>query len=77
MKRDEKKMIFCEKNVSEPSNLSDEFAQNVSKKNPFRTNYSSCFSFHSSESYCVFNYLHDSSSIFRAVRKNRYFRAAR
>ena len=32
------------KNVSEPSNSPDELAQNVSKKNPFRTNYSSIFS---------------------------------
>ena len=32
------------KKVSRPSNPPDELAQNVSKKNPFRTNYSSIFS---------------------------------
>ena len=37
-------MIFVSKNVSEPSNPPDELAQNVSKKNPFQTNYSSIFS---------------------------------
>ena len=36
-------MFFFEKNVSRPSNPPDELAQNVSKKNPFRTNYSSIF----------------------------------
>ena len=41
--RDEKKDDFFEKNVSELSNPPDELAQNVSKKNPFRTNYSSIF----------------------------------
>ena len=46
MKRREKKekMIFFKKNVSEPSNPPDELAQNVSKKNPRRTNYFSIFS---------------------------------
>ena len=42
--RDGGKMIFFKKNVSEPSNPPDELAQNVSKKNPRRTNYSSIFS---------------------------------
>ena len=46
MKRDEdeRKENFFVKNVSEPSNPPDELAQNVSKKDPFRTNYSSIFS---------------------------------
>ena len=47
------------KNVSRHSNPPDELAQNVSKKNPFQTNY---------ESDRVFNYLNDSNSIFRAGR---------
>ena len=42
--KDERKEDFVlVKNVSEPSNPPDELAQNVSKKNPFRTNYSSIF----------------------------------
>ena len=40
------------------------------KNNPFRTNYSSIFFFESSESDRVFNYLHDSNSIFRVGRIN-------
>ena len=45
---------------------------NMFRKNPFRTNYSSIFSFESSESdrFFFFNYLHDSNSIFRARRIN-------
>ena len=42
-KRKEGKDDFFLKNVSEPSNPPDELAQNVSKKSPFRTNYSSIF----------------------------------
>ena len=42
--KDERKSFFFAKNVSRPSNPPDELAQNVSKKNPFRTNYSSFFS---------------------------------
>ena len=42
MKRGERRDDFVE-NVSEPSNTPDESAQNVSKKNPSRTNYSSFF----------------------------------
>ena len=42
--RDETRCIFTKKNVSRPSNPPDELAQHVSKKNPFRTNYSSFFS---------------------------------
>ena len=42
--KDERKSFFFFENVSRPSNPPDELAQNVSKKNPFRTNYSSIFS---------------------------------
>ena len=41
--RDERRDDFFQKN-SRPSNPPDELAQNVSKKNPRRTNYSSIFS---------------------------------
>ena len=41
MKRD--RGDFFNRNVSRPSNPPDELAQNVSKKNPRRTNYSSIF----------------------------------
>ena len=37
-------LFFFLKNVSGPPNPPDELAQNVSKKNPRRTNYSSIFS---------------------------------
>ena len=44
MKRREKKeKCFSLKNVSRPPNPPDELTQNVSKKNPRRTNYSSIF----------------------------------
>ena len=43
-KMKKKRWFFLEKNVSGPSNPPDELAQNVSKKNPFQTNYSSIFS---------------------------------
>ena len=39
-----KEVNKSKKNVSGPSNPPDELAQNVSKKNPFQTNYSSIFS---------------------------------
>ena len=39
-----KKSFFFLKKVCEPSNPPDEFVQNVSKRNPFRTNCSSIFS---------------------------------
>ena len=68
-KRREKMKDIFPKNVSRPKNPPDELAQNVSKKNPLRTNYSS-FSFESSESDRVFNYLHGSNSIFRAGEIN-------
>ena len=44
MKGGERKEDFFQKNVSRPSNPTDELAQNVSNKNPFRTNYSSIYS---------------------------------
>ena len=58
-------MIFFKKNVSRPSNPPDELAQNVSKKNPRRTNYSSIF-LQKFRIWPFFNYLHYSNSIFRA-----------
>ena len=68
-----KKCFF--EDVSRPSNPPDELAQNVSKKNPFRTIYSSIF-FESPESDRVFNYSHDSNSSFRAAGMNsEWFRA--
>ena len=68
--------FFLNKNVSRPSNPPEELAQHVSKKNPRRTNYSSIFSVESSESDRVFNYLHDSNSIFRVGRiKSEIFKA--
>ena len=58
------KMIFFTKNVSRPSNLPDQLAQNVSKKIPLERIVPPFFS-ESSESDRVINYLHDSNSIFR------------
>ena len=58
-------VIFFFENVSEPSNPPDEKAQNVSKKS-FSDELFPDLSFESSESYRVFNYLHDSNSFFRA-----------
>ena len=58
------KMTFFQKTVSRPSNPPDELAQHVSKKIPFARIIPPFF-FESSESQCVFNYLHDSNSIFR------------
>ena len=74
MKRGEQ----IQKHVSGPSKPPDELAQNVSKKkNPRRTNYSFFFFFESSESDRVFNYKHDSNSIFRAGRINSEWVRAR
>ena len=64
--RDERKEDFFAKNVSGPSNPPDELAQNVSKRNPRRTNYFSIFSSKVQNLTVFFNYLHDSNSIFRA-----------
>ena len=72
----EKVFFFC-KNVSEPSNPPDELAQNVSKKNPFRTNYSSIFSAKVQNLAVFFIYLHDSNSIFRAAGINSEIFSAR
>ena len=44
MKRNERKMIVFPKMFENPPNPPDELAQHVSKKNLFRTNYSSIFS---------------------------------
>ena len=49
------------------ANPSDEFAQNVSKKKPFRTKISS-FSSNVQNLTVFFDDLHDSNSIFRAGR---------
>ena len=65
------------KNVSRPSNPPDELAQNVSKKNPFRTNYSSIFSAKVQNLAVFFIYLHDSNSIFRAAGINSEIFSAR
>ena len=64
--KDERKEDFFVKNVSEPSNPPDELAQNVSKKKSPSNELFLHFFFESSESDRVFNYLHDSNSIFRA-----------
>ena len=63
MKRGE----FFQKNVSRPSNPPDELAQNVSKKNPRRTNYSSIFP-SKVRIWPFLNYLHDLNSFFWAQR---------
>ena len=60
-----KENIIFPKNVSGPSNPPDELAQNVSKKNPRRTIYSCIFSA-KVQNLAVFQYLHDSNSIFWA-----------
>ena len=54
-------------NVSGPSNPPDELAQNVSKKNPHRTNYSSIF-LRKCRFWPFLNYLHDMNSFFWAQR---------
>ena len=65
MKRDERKDDFFWENVSEPSNPPDELAQKCFEKNP-SGRIIPLFFFGRSESYRVFNCLHDSNSIFRA-----------
>ena len=67
-RRDERRDFFFEKVSREHPNPPDELVQNVSK-NPFLDELF-LFSFESSESYRVFNYLHDSNSIFRAAGIN-------
>ena len=60
--------FFFKKKVSRPSNPPGELAQHVSKKkNPPSDEIFLHFSFESSESDRVFNYLHDSNSIFQAA----------
>ena len=68
MKRREKKekMIFFEKNVSRPSNPSDELAQNVSKKIPFGRIIPPFSAKVQNLTVFFFIYLHDSNSIFWA-----------
>ena len=69
MKRDERKDDFVWKNVWEPSSPQMNQPKMVSKKK--KTLSDELFldiSFESSESYRVFNYLHDSNSIFRTGR---------
>ena len=61
-----KRCFFFQKNVSRQSNPPDELAQNVSKKNPRRTNYSSFFSAKVQNLAVFFIYLHDSNSCFWA-----------
>ena len=61
-----KEKFFFLKNVSRPSNPPDESARNVSKEDPPSDELFLHFFFESSESDRVFNYLHDSNSIFRA-----------
>ena len=60
-------ICFFVKNVSRPSNPPDELAQNVSKKS-LSDELFFCFFFDCSESYRVFNCLHDSNLIFRGGR---------
>ena len=60
------KKKFFVKNVSRPSNPPDELAQNVSKK-ILSDELFLHFSFESSGSDRVFNYLHDSNSIFSGL----------
>ena len=67
MKRNERKDDFLKMNVSRPSNPPDELAQNVSKKSLSDELFLHFFC-KSSESDRVFNYLHDSNSIFWAQR---------
>ena len=61
-----KEKMISLKCVSEPSNPPDELAQKVSKKSLSDELFLHFF-FESSESDRVFNYLHDSNSIFRAA----------
>ena len=67
MRHDEREKFFFFLNVSGPSNPPDELAQNVSKKKIPVGRIIPPFFFESSESDRVFNYLHDSNSIFRAA----------
>ena len=68
-KRDERKDDFVEKCLRNP-NPPDELPQNVPKKIPVGRIIFQFFSLECSESDRVFNYLHDSNSIFRAAGIN-------
>ena len=81
MKRDKderKKFFFFPKNVSRPSNPPAELAQNVSKKNPFRTNYSSIFSA-KVQNLAVFSFIYMIRIRFFGPQEliQKYFRRAR
>ena len=69
MKRDERKDDFLFEKVFEKPQIRQMNSLEMFRKNTFRTKNSS-FSFESSESYRVFNYLLGSNSIFRAARIN-------
>ena len=70
--------FFFKKNVSGPSNPPDELAQNVSKKNPFRTNYSSIFSA-KVQNLAVFSFIYMIRIRFFGPQEliQKYFRRAR
>ena len=74
----EKMILFTKKNVSRPSNPPDELAQNVSKKNPFRTNYSSIFSA-KVQNLAVFSFIYMIRIRFFGPQEliQKYFRRAR
>ena len=76
--KDERKSFFFLKNVSRPSNPPDELAQNVSKKNPFRTNYSSIFSA-KVQNLAVFSFIYMIRIRFFGPQEliQKYFRRAR
>ena len=76
--KDERKSFFFPKNVSRPSNPPDELAQNVSKKNPFRTNYSSIFS-SKVQNLAVFSFIYMIRIRFFGPQEliQKYFRRAR
>ena len=76
--KDERKSFFFLKNVSGPSNPPDELAQNVSKKNPFRTNYSSIFSA-KVQNLAVFSFIYMIRIRFFGPQEliQKYFRRAR
>ena len=76
--REMKRGEFEQKNVSRPSNPPDELAQNVSKKNPFRTNYSSIFSA-KVQNLAVFSFIYMIRIRFFGPQEliQKYFRRAR
>ena len=76
--REMKEKIFFKKNVPGHSNPPDELAQNVSKKNPFRTNYSSIFSA-KVQNLAVFSFIYMIRIRFFGPQEliQKYFRRAR